>query len=304
MKTVAQPAPPEGVVEGRLPAAAPSEKPKLRMDFRHNFVFLAHPAQWDVVNTGDGPRLVPRLREFSFEPGVAGVEQVKGSWDGRPDRALTELARKGWSVIPRRRPVVAHGETFLDYALCYEGHKGLVHLPVWKRPYIRGGEVVIDFDDDGWHTFLVNLLDEGVVAGPDRQALRAHELSMRSSLARHRTSAERSAFAIEVAELYERKLDAFKVYQGGKSRRPAGPAVEPVKPSDVFDETAVRAMLDKAAAEAAARTAEAVDRAVAEADARAAKREEKLRKELDAAKKAGPKPEPKAGESSTSNQGS
>ena len=210
----------EGVaLTGRAPARAPVPTPRLKLEPAHNFVFLAHPARWDVAVVGDEPVVIPRLRQFHYEPGLACVEPVKGSFDGDPTRALELAAKKGWQAIPRDRTVVAWEQEWDDYALVYDGHRGPVHLSVWHKPYTLGGQVVVDFDDEGWLRFLANLLKDGVIAGPDRMVRRALELEFKGALNRYRTSAERSATAAGISETYEVKMRAFTVVKGG---RPAG----------------------------------------------------------------------------------
>jgi len=229
------------VLQGRRPAAPPTPKPVLKMDAQHNFVFLYHPDAWDVIVPEEGsPRLVPRLRRFHFEPGVACVEAVKGAADGDPTRALHEAAKKGWQQVPRDREVTAHGSQYDDYAHQFDGHKGPVTLSVWERPYVRGGNVVIDFDQEGWHAFLIGLVDDGVVPLPDRAVRRAVELEMKTAMRRHQTSAEKSAGASAIAEMYETKVKAFEVHEGGRSRPAPGrgaPGRPPAAPPKATDAT-------------------------------------------------------------------
>lgn len=205
-------------MHGRKPAPPPSPTNLLPHPPLHNFTFLSHPTGWDVVLLEEEARLVPRLRRFYYEPGIAGVEQVRGRDDGDPERALLAERKKGWNEIPRNREVVAFGQTFDDFAHVIDGHKGPVHFSVWESPYTIGPKVEIDFDTEGWHRFLVGLMDEGIVKRPTRSIEQAVRVEFETAMRRYQTSGLKSATAIACAEIYERKLGAFAVIQGGGSR--------------------------------------------------------------------------------------
>lgn len=196
-------------IQATDPIPPPGDAMLLPLPASHNFCFLGHPGAWDVILAEDGPAIVPRLRELRYEPGVACVSEVKGSFDGSPKMAISIQQGKGWILIPPDRPVVAHGETYTRYVNRFAGQKGPVHLSVWYRPYVRGGRVIQDFDEKGWHRFLRDLVGT-VIPAPDKEALRALELDMRQEWQRHATLADKNARSAAMAELYERKLEVFK----------------------------------------------------------------------------------------------
>lgn len=218
------------VLRGEAPKPRQVAAAKVRLEPAADFTFLHHFHQWDVVLIDEKPVLVPRLRQFHHEPGVAAVEDVKDpAGNGDPDRALGLLARKGWAAIPKSGKFSAFGEVFTNYVMAYPGHRGLVHMSVWKRPYVRGGQVITDFDEEGWHRWLAGLMSAGVVAPPDRVTKRAVELEFRQMMRRLQTSGSRSALAAEHAEVYEQKLGAFAVVSGGKVKAEPKAAPAPAK---------------------------------------------------------------------------
>lgn len=210
------------VLQGEAPRPRQVAAAKVRLEPAAEFTFLHHYHQWDVVVIDGVATLVPRLRQFHHEPGVAGVEDIRDpAGNGDPTRALQLLEKKGWAAIPNVGKFTAFGDVYTNYMMMYQGHRGLVHMAVWKRPYVRGGQVITDFDEDGWHLWLASLVKDGVVAPPDRVTKRAVELEFRAMLRRLQTSGSRSATAAEHAEVYEQKMGAFKVVAGGRKADPA-----------------------------------------------------------------------------------
>jgi len=215
-------APPDGtLIQGRAPAPVVPDVQRLRARPSHVFVFLAHPAMWDVAIVGGAPVPVPRLRRLDFEPGVSGVVARKDQFDGDAKFALVQLAEKGWTPIPRSGSFTAFGRVHSDYVHVFDGVRGPVHLDIWHQPYVRGGTVVYDFDEEGWLDWLAGLVPSGLVHAPDRMALKALEIDLRKQMQKCTSSAARSAAAGEAAELFELKLgaEAFKVVPGGKSTK-------------------------------------------------------------------------------------
>lgn len=195
-------------VEGRRPTPPPSPQRLLPLDPSHNFVFLHHPACWDVEADAEGAmHIVPRLRVLRFEPGLSGVEGVRGHSDGNPTRALAELGERGWRVIPPSMKVRAHGQEMEGYVVEYPGHRGPVHLDAWSRPYRVGSKAVIDFDGAGWLAFRLALVKEGVIAPIDGSVRRALQLDMERAK-RKRLNNKLSTSEVS-AEPYARKLAAF-----------------------------------------------------------------------------------------------
>lgn len=208
------------LAQGRAPDTAPMVAARLRLDPSHQFVFLFSPLVWDVR----GGRLLPSLREFRLEPGVAGVEELKGRFDGDATRALAELAKNGWKLVPRG-PVRAFGADAPDYCLRYDGHRGPVHLDAWRRPVQIGSRVELEHDVDGFNDWLASLVEGGLIPPCPETVKRALRLRFERGM-RKRLSNERNALAIANGELYEAKLAAF----GPQPPRAVPPAVPPPAP--------------------------------------------------------------------------
>lgn len=219
-RAAAQPLVEGAVFEGRIPTPVVQSVARLRLPPSPSFVLLYNPALWDVAVVEGEPLIVPRLREFRFEPGQSGVEAVRGQAEGNPRRALDALAERGWLPVHSSIQATAWGQTLDGYVRVYDGVRGPVHLSVWSRPYVRGNQVVIDFDDDGWNRWRASLVTDGVIPGPDRSAKRALQLDLSKMLRRLQTAANKSASAMEQAEQYELRLTVF---QGGRSAAPARP---------------------------------------------------------------------------------
>jgi len=206
---------PDGTnIAGRRPEPPPSSAPVLRMDPRANFVLLHHPHRLDVVFIDDEPVVVPMLRRFHFEPGVSGVEQIRGRSDGNPSRAIATLVDKGWTQLDPGMTVTAWEKSEEGYVRVYDGHRGPVHLDVWTRPYVLGAQVLMDFDSDGWNEFRRDLFAKKVLSPPDKIVLRALATHIRRAMIKRRTT--ETAQAIASSEIYERKLAAFAIVEGGK----------------------------------------------------------------------------------------
>lgn len=200
-------------LEGRRPDPPPTASTLLRLPPSCNFVYLTHPASWDVALVGEEeePRVVPHLRRFHFEPGVSGVEQVRGASDGNPRAALSRLAELGWTRIDPDIEVTAWGRKVRGYAQRFDGWKGPVHLDVWTAPFQLGLTVQTDFDQAGWDAFRLSLIGS-VVPKPDNVIMRALRRRLERSMLRRRSS--ETARGLAVGEVYEQKLAAFP------SRRP------------------------------------------------------------------------------------
>lgn len=223
--TSTQPA--EGTFAGRRPEPPPAPNNRVQLPPSQDFVFLWHPEMWDVVEVDGEPKLAPRLREFRYEPGVAGVEEVKRQRGGNPRRALATQAERGFLPVDPNVIVHAWGRDEEGYVRMYDGVRGPVHLSVWHRPYVLGGRVVVDFDEEGWNAWRASLVGTTVPA-PDARTQRALQLDMAKTLRKLQTSAERNASAAAKAEQYERRLTVF---QGGARRR-KGAATPASTPAD------------------------------------------------------------------------
>ena len=208
------PAQPDGqAFEGRRPERSQAEQPKLPLDPVANFTFLYHPQRWDVAEVEEEFVLVPRLARFHHQAGVLGVSQVRGQVNGDEAAALAFRARKGFVRIDPDKEVTAWGKTVQGYSVQYDGHRGPVHLTAWERPYMLGGTLLVDHDDEGWNAWRRGLVTSKVIPSPDRMVVRALQMTMTRAM-QARQSQDRSAGAISRGEILERKLVAF---DGGKS---------------------------------------------------------------------------------------
>lgn len=195
-------------IEGERPAPPPTLHQLLPMDPSANFVYLHHPACWDVEADAEGKmHIVPRLRVLRFEPGISGVESERGHTDGNPTRALAELGQRGWVVIPASLRVIAHGAEVEGYVRRYAGHRGPVHLDVWSRPYKIGTRAVIDFDKAGWLAFRLQLVKDELIRPIDPSVRRALQLDLER--AKRKRLNNKLPTAQASAAPYEAKLDAF-----------------------------------------------------------------------------------------------
>ncbi len=209
------------VLVGRKPVPAASPTNTLRLDPLADFVFLHHPHRWDVVLHEDKALLIPALRKFHFEPGVSGVHQVRATGLGNAAPALATLGERGWTVIDPNMEVKAWGKTEDGYVREFAGHRGPVHLDVWTKPYILGGQVVLDIDDAGFIEFRASLVAARLVPPCDKIVRKALQTRMRRAMIKRRTT--ETAQSIAASEVYEQKLAAFTVIDGGKTRASTPP---------------------------------------------------------------------------------
>ena len=223
-------------IRGREPAVDVPDHQKLNVRPSHSFLLLFHPAVWDVAMVGGTPTIVPRLREFALEPGFSGVTPRKDKFDGDARYALVQQEAKGWLPIDRKGDWTAFGEHRGDYVQVFDGTRGPVHLSIWRQPYIRGGTVVYDFDEEGYLAFLVKLVEDGIVPGPDRVTRKGLELHMRRQMLKATSSAARSAQAGANAEAFERKLEVFAPAKPAKREAAEKPPKPPKTTKSETDE--------------------------------------------------------------------
>lgn len=196
------------LVTGRMPDPPPSAQTALRMDALPNWIYLHHPHRWDIELDEEGTaHLVPTLRRFLFEPGLSGVEQHRGQAQGNPTRALASRSEWGWYAIPTTLEVPAWGGRERGYVRVYDGHRGLVHLDIWTRPYALGGRVELDFDLAGRLAFKLELLSSGIVKPPTDPVRRAIRNKFRRALQMRQSS--ETAQAVTAAEIIEQKMAVF-----------------------------------------------------------------------------------------------
>ena len=186
--------------EGRAPVVAALTGRLLRLDAQRQFVFLAHPLIWDVI----GNRLVPRLRQFFFEPGVSGVEERKGQFDGDATHALADLERNGWKIIKPQK-VIAFGAEKPHYCLAYDGYRGPVHIEAWRRPIQIGNRVDFEHDEKGYVNWLVSLIETEQIAPCSETTKKGLKLRLTRAM-RKRFGNDRNAIAVANGEIYEQKL--------------------------------------------------------------------------------------------------
>ena len=170
---------------GESPTPPPAAQVVYNLPPSENFVFLASPTEWIVLETVDGWEVLPCLERFSYYPGQKGVSQVKditGRWVGEPSQGIARKARRGKTVVPadwvvqcfdRDRQLIAERTGYVHQV---PGRRGAVHLDVWCRPYRMGDTVYTERDTHGYHVFLRRVRDELLNGGPNpevRAALRA-----------------------------------------------------------------------------------------------------------------------------------
>lgn len=197
---------------GAAPARAFSAAEALPLDHQPRFVFLAHPARWDVFEGPDGFEILPAITKLEFQAGLAGVRAVKGVPDGDPSFAIVEKQRRGWVVVPESLEVVAFGERRTGYVHVYDGRagKGTVHLDVWQRPYLLGGAVFFAKDKAGYVDFLRKVKATLPPMDPNIRAALQEKFGELLRVAKAAAARGSAAAAVTVGDL-EKKLGAFRL---------------------------------------------------------------------------------------------
>lgn len=224
---VAPPSQPPG--GGREPRPSRRAEALSTLDTKHDFVYIAHPLRWDVYLTERGAEILPAITELEFQPGLAGVLPVKGEMNGDPSYAMTAKQAKGWVIVPDDFEVTAFGEKRRGYRHVYDGRGGPDShtCSVWQRPYQVGGVAMVQRDEGGFIQFLRDIA-ERILPPMDPNVRRGLEAKLREM---HRTAASarsKSYMAESVADILEKKLEAFAkptrdagVGRSGRAPKPA-----------------------------------------------------------------------------------
>lgn len=145
---------------GRKPKPAPSVEEQLRHEPSPNFLYIAHPARWGII---DG-ELRPQLAKLKLEPGVGGITST-----GDDTLARTNMVKKGWIII---EPDEITGPDGLEgYVRAYDGARGTIHLSIWEQPLQVGARPIIRNDLPGYIAFLDWLVDSGRIPLPEPEIL-------------------------------------------------------------------------------------------------------------------------------------
>tara|TARA_R100000808_G_C2129865_1_gene139277 strand:+ start:546 stop:1217 length:672 start_codon:yes stop_codon:yes gene_type:complete len=189
----------------------------LRLEPRPWFTLLHHIAQWDVFTVGDGLTVAPRLVEFYYQAGVSGVVQLRKQLSGDATSALAWKGRQGWREIAGAdsRTVVAFGAEVRGYVGVYDGHKGPIHVPRWRRPLRLPGRVRWEYDTEGRVAFAASLVDSGEIAPMLPHVGRALALTLRGQ--RDKYSSRRDARNDARADIYSAKLEALEAYMAARA---------------------------------------------------------------------------------------
>ena len=145
----------------------------------HPFVYLAHPARWDVYDSAFGTEPLPDLLKFIFQPGISGVRYVEGQIDGDPTVAIAEKQRKGWILVPPSMDgLTAFGAAVPGYAQRYattakstDGRALYAYYSAWERPYQVGQETFFERDLEGYYHFL-RIVKASLIPAIDENVLR------------------------------------------------------------------------------------------------------------------------------------
>jgi hypothetical protein len=211
--------------QGRKPDPPSSGLHLLKLDASPQFTYLFNPQDWGVQWREGQPILLPGLRELRWEPGLSGVDQVKNSLDGNAIRAIAILVAAGWTEIPRHA-VRAWGAEKPDYCLRYDGYRGAIHLPAWRRPLRVGPKTETEWDQIGYVDWLSNLVGSFLPEITD-SVKRSIAVRMERTMRRLRSN-DRNATAMAHADQYEQALVAF---EGPSRRRSPEPEVVRESPS-------------------------------------------------------------------------
>jgi hypothetical protein len=150
--------------EGRqVTTANPSGEglPHLPGDFPL-FVLKSHPNRWQLF----GDELLPALGNIKMIPGAACVTET-GDWSMAKARAEAE----GWTIIPYEvidgGYVREHDSSRKDT----NGNQLHFYTDRWQKPFAVAGRPEMERDEDGYRTFLRELIRIGMIPLPSPQFL-------------------------------------------------------------------------------------------------------------------------------------
>tara|TARA_R100000655_G_scaffold19541_4_gene40743 strand:+ start:1211 stop:1885 length:675 start_codon:yes stop_codon:yes gene_type:complete len=128
---------------------------------RPDFYLMHHPDGWEPVEVSpDEWEWLPKLKRFLLVPGVNGVRSVRGGVDDGPARINFE--RQGFKILPRD----------LGYVTKYTARNGRpTFYASWEIPVALGNRVAVRMDDEHYIEFRRGLVQSGVVAPPEPEAL-------------------------------------------------------------------------------------------------------------------------------------
>ena len=129
---------------------------------RPDFYMMHHPDSWEPVEVEpDQWEWLPKLKKLLLVPGVNGVRSSgRGGVDDGPARINFE--RQGFKILPRD----------LGYVTRYTARNGRpTFFASWEIPVAIGNRVALRLDEDHYLEFRRSLVESGLVAPPEPEAL-------------------------------------------------------------------------------------------------------------------------------------
>lgn len=113
------------------------------------------------------PYILPRLKPLPLVGGANGVKSGAGSEDP-PDYLLPERKLKGKGGVLLDAPHLV--DEYLREHACQgpkSKQKGSFYCTSWDGPKVVAGKFRMDFDELGYNTWLLSLVERGVIAPPE-----------------------------------------------------------------------------------------------------------------------------------------
>jgi hypothetical protein len=142
--------------------SAPGPKPP-KLDGAAMFLFTHHRMAWQVR----GGRLVPRLGRQRLIPGVNLIRKVGKRWD--------LSAFRTWAA-ERGRQILDWGIDAPDFQSYMKRVGPGMYVDRWTTAY--SGSNHVTFDEAGFCDWLASLVDRGIIAAPELDALEILERSL------------------------------------------------------------------------------------------------------------------------------
>lgn len=147
-----------------------TEQPRLPLAPNTPFLLTHSPLSWFSAKVDGQPRWLPVLKPMALAGGVLGSKPGRGKDD--PPQHGPAVDRMRRRKVPR---VVLEAEVS-EYLRAYpcaskDGRKGDYYCDAWERPEVVAGAYDPGRDDEGYHRWLVSLLDRGLIQAPHPRIL-------------------------------------------------------------------------------------------------------------------------------------